>query len=363
METKIFDVRSLNKQNLEQSIIYDEAEANAKVEEALNMIDEAAEILVKGGLVAFPTETVYGLGANALDPEAVAKIYEAKGRPGDNPLIVHIARASNIGELTPALSPKIIRLIDNFWPGPLTIVLKKKPSVPDITTGGLDTVAIRIPDDPIALELIKKAGCPVAAPSANISGRPSPTRGDHVVADLNGKVDAILIGSDCRIGIESTVLDMTGEIPTILRPGILTAENIEAAIGGKVAMDPALNQRKDPSVSTSDDSPAPKAPGMKYTHYAPKADMTIIEGQMDNVKKEIERLKELNEKLGTKVGVIMFEEKAFIEAAHEFFAKLRDLDDEGVDLILAGALSEQDGVGFAVMNRMLKSAGYNIAKV
>ncbi|MDD3168359.1 MAG: L-threonylcarbamoyladenylate synthase [Eubacteriales bacterium] len=362
MKTKILDVRDLNKHNLEQSIVYDEAEAEAKVNAALRKIDEAAEILAGGGLVAFPTETVYGLGANAMDRTAVVKIFEAKGRPGDNPLIVHIARASNIGELTPVLTPVIIRLIDNFWPGPLTIVLKKKPDVPDVTTGGLDTVAIRMPDDPVALELINKAGCPIAAPSANISGRPSPTRGEHVVTDLEGKVDAILIGSDCRIGIESTVLDMTGDVPTILRPGIITAENIEAVIGGKVAMDPALNQRKDPSGEEGENF-TPKAPGMKYTHYAPKAEMTIIEGQIDRVKKEIERLKGLNERLGLKVGVILFEEKEFIEAAHDFFARLRDLDSEGVDLILAGALSEQDGVGFAVMNRMLKSAGYKIAKV
>lgn len=363
MKTKIFDVRDLNKHNIEQSVIYDEAEANAKLDEALKKIDEAAAALVKGGLVAFPTETVYGLGANAMDPEAVAKIYEAKGRPNDNPLIVHIARASNIGELTPVLTPKIIRLIDNFWPGPLTIVLKKKPDVPDITTGGLDTVAIRMPDDPVALELIKKAGCPVAAPSANISGRPSPTKGEHVVTDLNGKVDAILIGNDCRVGIESTVLDMSGDVPMILRPGIITAENIEAALGEKVVLDPALNQRKAFSGGADEEDFVPKAPGMKYTHYAPKAEMTIIEGQIDRVKSEIERLKGLNEKLGLKVGVILFEEKAFIEAAHEFFAKLREMDDEGVDLILAGALSETDGVGFAVMNRMLKSAGYNIVKV
>lgn len=377
MKTKIYDVRDLNKHNLEQSIVYDNAEANEKVDKALRMIDEAAEILINGGLVAFPTETVYGLGANALDPEAVAKIYKAKGRPSDNPLIVHIARASSIGELTPVLTPKIVRLIDNFWPGPLTIVLKKKPNVPDITTGGLDTVAIRMPDDPAALELIKKAGCPVAAPSANISGRPSPTKAEHVIEDLDGKVDAILIGNDCRVGIESTVLDMTGDIPTILRPGIVTAEDLEAVLETKVAMDPSLNRRGDSgngknggvsggkageSSGEAEDF-KPKAPGMKYTHYAPKAQMTVIEGRRDKVEKEIERLKGLNERLGLKVGVILFEEKAFVEAAHEFFAKLRELDGEDVDLILAGALSEQDGVGFAVMNRMLKSAGYNIAKV
>ncbi len=362
MKTKIFDVRELNKHNLEENIFFDDSKANAAINETMKMIDEAAEILANGGLVAFPTETVYGLGANAMDPEAVAKIYAAKGRPSDNPLIVHIARASNIGELTPVLTPKIIRLIDNFWPGPLTVVLKKKPNVPDITTGGLDTVAIRMPDDPVALELIKKAGCPVAAPSANISGRPSPTKGEHVVTDLDGKVDAILIGNDCRVGIESTVLDMSGDVPMILRPGIITAENIEAALGEKVILDPTLNQRKDAS-GDDEENLVPKAPGMKYTHYAPKADMTIVEGQRDKVKSEIERLKGLNERLGLKVGVILFEEKAFIEAAHEFFAKLRDLDDEGVDLILAGALSEKDGVGFAVMNRMLKSAGYNIVRV
>jgi len=367
METKVFDVSDLNNENLKRSIEFDDAEANAKVEAALVYIDEAAEVLKKGGLVAFPTETVYGLGANALDQEAVAKIFEAKGRPGDNPLIVHISRASNIGELTPILTPKIIKLIDCFWPGPLTLVLPKKECVPDITTGGLATVAIRMPDDPIALELIKKAGFPIAAPSANISGRPSPTKADHVITDLDGKIDVILKGGDCRVGIESTVLDLTGEIPTILRPGIITADNIEAAIGGKVQMDPALlirsNDGSDDAEYNGADGFAPKAPGMKYMHYAPKADMTIIEGQRNRVKSEIERLKGLNEGIGLKVGVILFEEKAFIEAAHEFFAKLRDFDDADVDLILAGALSDKDGVGFAVMNRMLKSAGYNIVKV
>ena len=332
-------------------------------------IREAAKIIAGGGLVAFPTETVYGLGANALDAEAVAKVYEAKGRPSDNPMIVHIARASDIGQLTPMLSEDIVKLIDNFWPGPLTMVLKKKAGIPDRTTGGLDTVAVRMPDNEAALRLITLADCPIAAPSANISGSPSPTRAKDVIADMEGKIEAVIAGEDCRVGIESTVVDMTGEVPIILRPGIITAENIEAAIGRTVEYDKTLLERPelgllDPSegAAGSEDF-KPRSPGMKYRHYAPKAQMTIIEGRRDKVQSEIERLKALNERLGLKVGVILFEEKAFIEAAHDFFSRLRDLDEEGVDLILAGAMSDRDGVGFAVMNRMLKSAGYNIARV
>ena len=324
-----------------------------------NDIAEAAEIIQQGGLVAFPTETVYGLGADALNAEAVAKVYEAKGRPSDNPMIVHIARASDIGQLTPMLSEEIVNLIDNFWPGPLTLVLKKKAGVPDRTTGGLDTVAVRMPDSEAALELIRAADCPIAAPSANISGRPSSTRASDVIADMDGRIDAVIEGDDCRVGIESTVLDMTGDAPVILRPGIITAEDIEAVLNKKVTYDKALLRDK----QGEDGDIKPKAPGMKYKHYAPKADMVVIEGQRDKVKAEIERLKMLNERLGSKVGVILFEEKAFVEAAHDFFARLRDLDNEEVDLILAGALSDFDGVGFAVMNRMLKSAGYNIVKV
>ena len=301
------------------------------------------------------------MGADALNPEAVAKVYEAKGRPSDNPMIVHIGKASNIGELTPRLSPDIVTLIENFWPGPLTLVVKRKPSVPDRTTGGLDTVGVRMPDSPIALDLINWSGCPIAAPSANLSGKPSPTRAADVIEDLKGKVDAIIEGPDCRVGIESTVLDVSGETPTILRPGIITPESIEAAIGKKVAVDPALYINRPRDVNSEEFKP--KSPGMKYRHYAPKADMIVIEGGRDKVKAEIERLKGLNERMGNKVGVILFEEKAFIEAAHDFFARLRDLDREDVDLILAGAMSDTDGVGFAVMNRMLKSAGYNIVKV
>lgn len=322
-------------------------------------IEKAARILRDGGLVAFPTETVYGLGANAFDEKAVAAVYEAKGRPSDNPMIVHISRASDIGQLTRRLSPDIVTLIENFWPGPLTLVVKKRPEVPDRTTGGLDTVAVRMPDNETALELISTALCPVAAPSANLSGSPSPTRAADVIEDLDGKVDAIIQGEDCRVGIESTVVDMTGDVPTILRPGIITAENLEAALGKKVEYDKAITEKN----GGIDGDYKPKSPGMKYKHYAPKAEMIVVEGERARVKDEIERLKGLNERLGNNVGVILFEEKAFIEAAHDFFARLRDLDKEGVDLILAGALSDTDGVGFAVMNRMLKSAGYNIVRV
>ncbi len=330
---------------------------------------EAAKIIAAGGLVAFPTETVYGLGADAMNPEAVSKVYAAKGRPSDNPMIVHVARASDIGLLTSDLSKTMVTLIDNFWPGPLTLIVKRKPNVPDVTTGGLDTVGVRMPDSDIARKIIEYSGCPIAAPSANLSGSPSPTRASHCIDDLDGRVDCIVKGPDCRVGIESTVLDITGEVPTILRPGIITAEQLEAALDSKVEYDASLFKRPDarPSGAGLDAgfSPdfKPKSPGMKYKHYAPKADMIIVEGARDRVESEIERLRGLNESLGNKVGVILFEEKAFIEAAHEFFADLREMDKTGVDLILAGALSDTSEVGFAVMNRMLKSAGYNIVKV
>jgi len=243
------------------------------------------------------------------------------------------------------------------------LVVAKKPGVPDVTTGGLDTVAVRMPDDKVALKLITLAGCPIAAPSANLSGKPSPTKASHVIADLSGKIDAIISGADCRVGIESTVLDVSGETATILRPGIITAEHLEAAIGEPVVLDPALLVKNPADAEDEADRPAPRAPGMKYKHYAPNAQMTVIEGQRERVQSEIQRLKKLNEMLGLKVGVLFFEEQSFIEAAQNFFGDLRALDEEKVDLILAGALSDKDGIGFAVMNRMLKSAGYNIVKV
>ena len=326
---------------------------------SIDDIDKAAGIIKRGGIVAFPTETVYGLGANALDAKAVRRVYEAKGRPTDNPSIVHIACGRDMERLTPQVSELARSLGDRFWPGPLTMVVDKKQEVPDETTGGLSTVAVRSPDEVTAIELIRRAGCPIAAPSANLSGKPSPTKAAHVLADLTGRADAIIIGPDCRVGIESTVVDVTGETPVILRPGIVTAFDIEAATGRPVALDPSLFLRE----NDFGDGVKPKSPGMKYKHYAPKAKMTVFEGPAEKVKGEIERVKALREADGYRVGVILFDEQATGEAARELFARLRELDGQGADLILAGAVPEQDGVGFAVMNRMLKAAGYNVIKV
>ncbi len=324
---------------------------------------QAAEIIAGGGLVAFPTETVYGLGADALNARAVGSVYEAKGRPSDNPMIVHICRADALQQLydfdkLPAGNQEHIRtLTAKFWPGPLTIVGPRAQCVPDRTTGELTTVAVRMPDSPAALRLIEQSGCPIAAPSANISGRPSPTRARDVITDMDGRIDAILMGDDCQVGIESTVLDMTTDTPTILRPGILTANDIAAALGVSVVYDEALSQKP------GGEDFKPRAPGMKYRHYAPQADMVILAGAHEDVAREMEKLRRQREQQGLQVGTILFEESAFRTAARDFFARLRDLDQQGVDLIIAGALSEEDQLGFAVMNRMLKSAGYNVVEV
>ncbi|MBR5229422.1 MAG: threonylcarbamoyl-AMP synthase [Firmicutes bacterium] len=329
-------------------------------------IQQAAEILKSGGLVAFPTETVYGLGADAMNPEAVGKVYAAKGRPSDNPMIVHISSKNDLGALTDRVTLDVMRLMKVFWPGPLTMVLPAKPAVPKVTTGGLDTVAVRMPSDPVATSIIREAGVPIAAPSANLSGKPSPTTGRHVVDDLDGRIDAIVIGEDCQVGIESTVIDMTGEVPMILRPGIITIEQISKALGKEVIMDPALMCR--PSISTdkglleTGSDFKPKSPGMKYKHYAPKAEMIIYQGDKEKVAAAIAEEKLRRIQWDQKVEVIMYDDRHPEEAAKEFFAKLRACDKSGADVILAAALKE-DGVGFAVMNRMFKSAGYNIVNV
>lgn len=319
----------------------------------------AAEILAGGGLVAMPTETVYGLGADALNAEAVRKVYAAKGRPSDNPMIVHISSKDDFERLAAKITEDMEKLMAVFWPGPLTMIVPRKPLIPDVTTGGLDTVGIRMPDHPVALSLISAAGCPVAAPSANLSGKPSPTKADDVIEDLLGRVDAIIKSTDCQVGIESTVLDMTGETPVILRPGIITRADLEEALGRRVDLDPTLNQRPD---KFNNGDFKPKAPGMKYKHYAPEAEMIVFEGEPAAVKKAIETEKTVREKLGQKVCALCFDRDEAKNAAHLFFAKLRQADRDGADVILASALPEE-GIGFSVMNRMLKSAGYNIKKV
>lgn len=329
-------------------------------------ITEAARILKEGGLVAFPTETVYGLGANAMDDEAVSKVYAAKGRPSDNPMIVHVAKPQDLTLLTDNITDDMKKLAENFWPGPLTMVVQAKPQVSRITTGGLDTVAVRIPDNETTLKLIETAGMPMAGPSANLSGHPSPTSSNHVYDDLQGRIDAVIQGEICKVGIESTVVDMTSPAPVILRPGIVTAEDLEKVLGKKVELDPAVLQK--PKISNNgklletEDDYKPKAPGMKYKHYAPKAEMMIFVGEPEKVRLAIAAEKMARVEFGQKVGVLIFDSDKPKEAAHDFFAKLRAFDKSGVDVILAAALKE-DGVGLAVMNRMFKSAGYNIREV
>lgn len=317
-------------------------------------IQQAAEIIKEGGLVAFPTETVYGLGADALNPEAVGKVYAAKGRPSDNPMIVHISSKNDLSYLTFEITDDIRKLMDDFWPGPLTMVVPAAPVVPRVTTGGLDTVAVRMPSDPVAAALITSSETPIAAPSANLSGRPSPTSARHVIDDLDGRIDAIIQGGDCQVGIESTVVDMTGAVPAVLRPGIITAERLSQALGKTVEIDPAMN------VKTADFKP--KSPGMKYKHYAPKAEMIIYKGDREKVYLAMSEEKLRRTGYGQKVEIIMYDDSEPEKAAREFFAKLRACDKAGVDVILAAAMRE-DGVGFAVMNRMFKSAGYNIVEV
>lgn len=331
-------------------------------------IKEAAKIIRDNGTVVFPTETVYGLGANALSAEAAKSIFTAKGRPSDNPLIVHISSIDMllyvIGE---PLSDKAKKLIDKFWPGPLTLIFKKPSTIPFEVTAGLDTVAVRMPDNDIALELIKQSGMPIAAPSANISGKPSPTKGEHVVADLNGKVDAIICGSNSRVGLESTVLDLSSDVPTILRPGGITLEELQAVLG-EVHIDKGL----------VDKAATPKAPGMKYTHYAPEAQMVIVKGELQNVVAKIQQLAAEQKNQGKRVGILataeteqsykdcivisMGSRENLYTAASAIFDALRQFDKQQLDIIYAEALNEEN-IGMAVMNRLKKAAGFNIIEV
>ena len=333
-------------------------------------LQEAAQIIRDGGLVAFPTETVYGLGANALDEQAARKIYEAKGRPSDNPLIAHVSSLEELKPLVKEIPESAKKLMDAFWPGPMTMIFPKSGVVPYGTTGGLDTVAVRMPSDPVARALISLAGVPIAAPSANTSGRPSPTTAQHVWQDMEGKIEMILDGGPVGIGLESTIVDVTGEIPTILRPGAVTMEMLKKVLGD-VKMDPAI-------LGPLKEDVKPKAPGMKYRHYAPKANLTLVEGEQETVVSEINR--RVREKLeqGFKVGVICTDEtkncypsgelrslgiRAKEETiAHNLFAVLREFDDLQVDYIYSESFSDAS-LGQAIMNRLTKAAGYHIIHV
>ena len=322
----------------------------------------AAKFIREGKLVAFPTETVYGLGTDALNEKAVRRIFEAKGRPADNPLIVHIADFEQIYELAREVPREAEILAEYFWPGPLTMVLPKKSNVPRVTTGGIDTVAIRMPAHEIALGLIRASGRPIAAPSANISGKPSPTLAEHVVDDLYGRIECIIDGGEVKIGVESTVLDLTTKPPTLLRPGGLPLEEIEKIIG-KVKIHPVI---KGKAVDVA------KAPGMKYKHYAPNAQVIVIEGSHEKVREKIKELLNEYKRKGIKVGVMatgdFYDADAYInlgnseeEIARNLFRALRELDKSGVDIILAEGVEEK-GLGLAVMNRLRKAAGYKIVR-
>ena len=321
-------------------------------------VKRAGEIIRAGGLVAFPTETVYGLGADALNAEAVASVYAAKGRPSDNPMIVHISDATDLYELidggAASLSREASILITNLWPGPLTMVFKKSDIVPDITTGGLDTVAVRMPSNPTARRLIKLAGRPIAAPSANLSGRPSPTTADDVLEDMDGRIDAVIMGEQCDVGIESTVLDLTDIIPRILRPGAVTKEKLMMLLKRAVLYDNSLLEKP------TDEDFKPRSPGMKYTHYSPKAKVRLIEGSKKEFREKAKQLGLEARERNEKVAIIDYDNDPG-RAAHKLFAELRELDRQGYDLILIRTIDD-DGFGFSVMNRMLKSAGYDVVK-
>ena len=343
--------------------------------EPMNMdyIKEASEILKNGGLVAFPTETVYGLGGDATDKEASKKIYAAKGRPSDNPLIVHIAKFSQLEDISKDLPENAKKLADAFWPGPLTMVVNKNKVIPYETTGGLDTVAVRMPNNPVALALIEESGCMIAAPSANTSGRPSPTKASHVYEDLSGKIEAILDGGSVDIGLESTIVDLTEDVVTILRPGYINMDMLREVVG-EVRIDPGIVYNDKGTTSGA----RPKAPGMRYKHYAPKGDLTIISGEEDIVVATINQMtKEALDK-GQRVGIIATSESADRykdgqvlvigdradegSIAHNLYDILRQFDEIGVDVIYSESFATPK-MGQAIMNRLLKAAGQKTIEV
>jgi len=329
-----------------------------RVENDLEVLDEAAEALRNGLLVALPTETVYGLGANAFCEEAVHNTFKAKGRPQDNPLIVHIADRGMLQQVVKRVPPEAELLMERFWPGPLTMIMEKADGISRTVTAGLNTVAVRMPSHPVARALIQKSGVPVTAPSANLSGSPSTTRVEHVIADLSGKVDYIIDGGPCEVGLESTVLDLTGDVPQVLRPGGVGLDALQKVLP-QTTYEPALKGQ----------NVTPKSPGMKYRHYAPQAELYLIEG--DFLAKLPQHL-EAEKKNGKKVGVLCRKEQSFPadfsislgesleDYARELFDSLRKMDELGAEVIFAELPAETDGIAAALKNRLRKAAGGHV---
>lgn len=340
-------------------------------EENIDMlaIELAGSIIKSGGLVAFPTETVYGLGGDALNSSSSKKIYAAKGRPSDNPLIIHIVEMSALSRIVRKIPQAAYQLAEKYWPGPLTMIFDKAECVPLETTGGLNTVAVRMPSNQIAREFIRASGGYVAAPSANRSGRPSPTIAKYVIEDLAGRIDMIIDGGQADIGLESTIIDLTGSAPVILRPGYITEEMLRQVIGDVEA---------DQTIMEEHTNQAPKAPGMKYKHYAPRGNLIIVEGEAGVVSAYINERLSAFRREGKRTGVIATDETAAgyladsvksagerdqeEQAAKCLFRILREFDDEKIDVIYAEGF-RQKGVGQAVMNRLLKAAGHQVVRL
>ena len=333
-------------------------------------INIAANLIRKGGIVAFPTETVYGLGADALNAKAVAAVFKAKKRPFDNPPIVHVSDLKDVYRLATDVPPRARRLMMEFWPGPLTLIFRHSKIVPDVTVAGLDTIAIRMPKHNVALALIKESGCPISAPSANLSGKPSPTTVEHVLEDLDGRIDAILDAGPTSIGVESTVLDLTVDPPQVLRPGGTPFEALKATIE-KVELNPVVTaERVLPFGKT-------RSPGIKHKHYAPDADVVVVEGELTAVIKKVNELTDFYRRRGSRVGVLCTNETAeyysadVVESlgsrddlaaiAHNLFRRLREFNAKKVDVIVAEGLP-LEGLGLAIVNRLRKAAGYKIVK-
>jgi L-threonylcarbamoyladenylate synthase len=336
----------------------------------IEKITKAAQVIKEGGLVAFPTETVYGLGADALNAQAILAVFEAKQRPLDNPPIIHVSDVEDVRKLAQGIPPVAEKLMRKFWPGPLTLIFKRSANVPDLTVSGLDTIAIRMPKHNVALCLIRESNCPIAAPSANLAGKPSPTSASHVLNDLDGRIDMVLDAGTTNIGLESTVLDLTVDPPQVLRPGGTPFEDLLEALRS-VELNP---------VATTD-RPLPieraRSPGIKHKHYAPNADMVVVEGELEAIVRKVNELVRAYEAEGNKVGVLATNETLSnyradvvkslggrndsVGLAKRLFKLLREFDSEDVDLIIAESVPSK-GLGLAVMNRLRKASGYKIVK-